>query len=85
MASQTPVQDVGASLSRPWKHHQTGRQRGGRRPVGGAPISRLFRFASHGRSWQSSSHMKLVGRGFVLAVGAWLGRAGGEGAPPDAA
>jgi len=85
MASQRRVQDVGAFLSRSWKHHHAGGQRGGRRPEGGGPISRLSRSASHGRSWQSSSHRKLMGRGVVLAVGWWLGRAGGGGAPPDAA
>jgi len=85
MASQTPVQDVGAFLSRPWKRYQVGRQRGGRWPEGGGPISRLSRSEHHGRSWQSSSYMKLMGLGVVLAVGWWLGRTGGEGAPPDAA
>jgi hypothetical protein len=85
MASYTPVQDVGAFLSRPSKHHQVGRQRDGRWPEGGGPISRLSRSASHGSTWQSTSHKKLMGRGVVLAVGWWLGRTGGEGAPPDAA
>ena len=85
MASQTHVQDVGAALSRPPKKHHAGRQRGGRRPAGGGAISRLSRSGLHCRSWQSSCRMKVVGRGLVLAVGAWLGRAGGEGAPPDAA
>jgi len=84
MTSYRCVQDVEAFLSRPWKRHQVGRQRGGRRPVGGGPISRLSRFAYHGRTWLSSSRMKAVGGGMV-AVGGWLGRAGGGGAPPDAA
>jgi hypothetical protein len=85
MASHTSVQDVGASLSCSWKRHQVGRQRGGRWPEGGGPISRLSRTEQHGRSWQSSSHRKLMGWGVVLVVGGWLGRTGGEGAPPDAA
>jgi hypothetical protein len=85
MACQRRAQDVGDALSRPWKHHQVGQQRGGRRPVGGGSISRLSRSEHHGRSWQSSSHIKLVGRGMMLAVGWWVGRAGGVGAPPDAA
>ena len=85
MASYTLVQDVGVSLSRPSKKHDAGLQRGGRRPEGGGPISRLSRSGLNGRSWLSSSRMKVVGRGMVEALGAWLGRAGGEGAPPDAA
>jgi hypothetical protein len=88
MASQRPVQDVGAALSRPWKRHYVGRprgERGGRWPVGGGPISRLSCLAFHGCSWLSSSHLKLVGRGMVVVVGGRLGRAGGGGAPPDAA
>ena len=85
MASHTPVQDVGAALSRPSKRHQAGKQRGGRRPAGGGLISRLSRPEYHARPWLSSCRKKVVGRGMVLAVGGWLGRAGGEGAPPDAA
>ena len=85
MASRTPMQDVAAAFSRPLKRHQVGRQRGGRRPAGGGPISRLSRSGLNSRSWLSSSRNKWVGRGLVLAMGAWLGRAGGEGAPPDAA
>ena len=85
MASHTPMQDVGAALPRPWKQHQIGRRRGGRRPAGGGPISRLSRSGLNSRSWQSSFRNKWVGRGLVEALGAWLGRAGGEGAPPDAA
>ena len=85
MASHTQVQDVGAALSRPWKHHDAGRQRDGRRPEGGGPISRPCRCEYHGCPRLSSSRMKAVGRGVVLVMGVWLGRAGGEGAPPDAA
>jgi hypothetical protein len=85
MASHRRIQGVGASLSRPSKKHQAERQRGGRWPEGGGPISRPCCSEHHGRPWQSSSRIKLVGRGMVLVVGAWLGRAGGEGAPPDAA
>ena len=85
MASHLRVQNVRAALSRPLKRHQVGKQRGGRWPEGGGPISRLSRSGLNSRSWQSSSRNKWVGRGLVLAVGAWLGRAGGEGAPPDAA
>ena len=85
MASYRHVQGMGAALSRPWKQHHAGRQRGGRRPAGGGPISRLCRSHHHGRPWLSTSRKKVVGRGMVLAMGVWLGRAGGEGAPPDAA
>jgi len=35
--------------------------------------------------WQFSSCTKLVGRRVAVVMGVWLGRAGGEGAPPDAA
>ena len=83
MASHTHVQDVGAALSRSWKHHDAGRQRGGRRPEGGGLISGPCCSGLHSRPWLSSSRMKVVGRGMVMGV--WLGRAGGEGAPPDAA
>ena len=85
MASYTRLRDVGASLSRPWKKHDAGRRRGGRRPAGWGSISRLYRSGLHARPWLSSCRMKLVGWGMVLVLGAWLGRAGGEGAPPDAA
>ena len=85
MASRLRMQGVRAPLSRPWERYHVGRPRGGRRPEGGGPISRLSRSGLNGRSWLSSSRMKVVGRGMVLAMGAWLGRAGGEGAPPDAA
>ncbi len=88
MASHAPVRDIGTYLSRLWKQHSVGRprgERGGRWPAGGGTISGLSCSASHGRTWQSSFHKKLVGRGMVLAVGAWLGRTGGVGAPPDAA
>ena len=76
MASYRHVQDVRATLSRPSKRHDAGLQRGGRRPAGGGLIS---------RPWLSSCRMKVVGWGMVEALGVWLGRAGGEGAPPDAA
>ena len=85
MASYTRLRDVGASLSRPSKKHQAERYRGGRWPEGGGPISGPSRSGLNARPWLSSSRMKVVGRGMVLAMGAWLGRAGGEGAPPDAA
>jgi len=85
MASHTRLQDVGASLSRPRKNHHAGRQRGGRRPTEGGPISRPCCSGHNARPWLSSSRMKVVGRGMVLVLGVWLGRAGGEGAPPDAA
>ena len=85
MASRLRMQGVRAPLSRPSERHHAGLQRGGRRPEGGGPISRLSRSGLNGRSWLSSSRMKVVGRGMVEALGAWLGRAGGEGAPPDAA
>jgi len=85
MASRTHIQDVGAAFSRPLKRHQGGKQRGGRRPEGGGSISRLSRSGFNGRCWLSSSDNRMVGRGLVLAMGVWLGRAGGEGAPPDAA
>ena len=85
MASYTLVQDVGVSLSRPSKKHDAGLQRVGRRPAGGGPISGSCCTDLHGRPWLSSCRMKVVGRGMVLAMGVWLGRAGGEGAPPDAA
>ena len=85
MASQTHVQDVGATLSRPSKNHHAGRQWGGRWPAGGGLISRLCRSDHYCRPWLTSSRMKVVGRGMVEVVGVWLGRAGGEGAPPDAA
>ncbi len=85
MASHTRVQGVGVALSRPSKKHHIGKQRGGRRPEGGGSISRLSRSGFNGRFWLSSSHNRMVGRGLVLVMGAWLGRAGGEGAPPDAA
>ena len=85
MASHTRLQDVGASLSRPWKNHSAGRPRDGRRPAGGGLISGLSRSRFHARPWLSSSRMKVVGRGVALVMGVWLGRAGGEGAPPDAA
>ena len=85
MASYTLVQDVGVSLSRPSKKHDAGRQRGGRRPEGGGLISGPCCSGLNGRPRLSSSRMKVVGRGMVLLMGVWLGRAGGEGAPPDAA
>jgi hypothetical protein len=85
MASHRRIQDMRAAQSRPLKKHQARRQQGGRRPEGGGLISRLCCSDLNGRSWLSSSHIKVVGRGMVEAVGAWLGRAGGEGAPPDAA
>ena len=85
MASHTRVQDVRTAPSRPSKKHDAGLQRGGRWPEGGGPISRPCRCEYHGRSWLSSSRMKVVGRGVAEVLGVWLGRAGGEGAPPDAA
>ena len=85
MASYRHVQDVGAALSRPSKKHQAGTQRGGRWPAGGGLISGLCCSGLHGRPWLSSCRMKVVGWGMVLVIGVWLGRAGGEGAPPDAA
>ena len=85
MASHTRLQDVGASLSRPWKNHRAGRQRGGRRPAGGGLISGPCCSGLNARPWLSSCRMKVAGRGMVLLMGVWLGRAGGEGAPPDAA
>ena len=85
MASHTRLQDVGAPLSRPSKNHHAGRRQGGRWPAGGGPISGPCCSGLNARSWLSSSRLKVVGRGMVLALGAWLGRAGGEGAPPDAA
>ena len=85
MASHTPMQDVGAALSRPWKQHHAGGQRGGRQPAGGGPISRLSRSGFYYRTWQTSFRNRVVGWGLVLAMGEWLGRAGGVGAPPDAA
>ena len=85
MASHTRLQDVEASLSRPSQRHHAGRHRGGRRPEGGGLISGPCCSGLNARPWLSSCRMKVVGRGMVLALGAWLGRAGGEGAPPDAA
>jgi hypothetical protein len=85
MASRWRMQDVRAALSRPSKRHHAGRQRGGRRPEGGGLISGLSRSGLHSRPWLSSCRMKVVGWGMVEVLGAWLGRAGGEGAPPDAA
>ena len=85
MASYSPVQGVGIAFSRSWKRHQGGRQRGGRRPAGGGPISRRSRSGLYCRSWLCSSRNRMVGRGMVEALEVWLGRAGGEGAPPDAA
>ena len=85
MASHWRIEDVGAALSHPRKRHHAGRRRGGRWPVGGGLISRLSRAEYHARPWLSCCRMKVVGWGMVLAVGGWLGRAGGEGAPPDAA
>ena len=85
MASYTRLQDVGAPLSRLSERDDAGLQRGGRRPAGGGLISGPCCSGFNGRPWLSSCRMKVVGRGMVLAMGAWLGRAGGEGAPPDAA
>jgi hypothetical protein len=85
MASRWRMQDVRAPLSRPSKRHHAGRRRGGRRPAGGGLISGLSRSGLNSRPWLSSSRMKVVGRGMVLLMGVWLGRVGGEGAPPDAA
>ena len=85
MASHTRLQDVGAPLSRPSKNHHAGRRRGGRWPAGGGLISGLCRSGLSCRSRLSSWRIKVVGRGMVLVMGVWLGRAGGEGAPPDAA
>ena len=85
MASHMHVQDVGATLSRPSKRHDAGLQRGGRRPAGGGLISGPSRSGHNSRPWLSSCRMKVVGWGMVEIVGVWLGRAGGEGAPPDAA
>ena len=85
MASRLRMQGVRATLSRPWKKHHGGRRRGGRWPEGGGLISGPSRSGFNGRPWLSSSRMKVAGWGMVLAMGAWLGRAGGEGAPPDAA
>ena len=85
MASYRHVGDVGAALSRPWKQHDAGRQRGGRWPAGGGLISGPCCSGLNARPWLSSCRMKVVGWGMVEALGVWLGRAGGEGAPPDAA
>ena len=85
MASQTRVQDVRMALSRPSKNHDAGRPRGGRWPEGGGLISGPCRSGLNCCPWLSSSCMKVVGWGMVLVLGVWLGRAGGEGAPPDAA
>ncbi len=84
MASHLLMQGVRAALSRPWERHHAGRQRGGR-PAGGGLISGPSRPGFNGRPWLSSFRMKVAGRGMVLVLGEWLGRAGGEGAPPDAA
>ena len=85
MASRLRVQDVGATLSRPSKKYQAERRRGGRRPEGGGLISGPCCSQHHSRPWLSSCRLKVVGRGMVEVLGVWLGRAGGEGAPPDAA
>jgi len=85
MASRLRMQGVRAPLSRPSERHHAGLQRGGRRPEGGGLISGPCRSDLHGRPWLSSCRMKVVGWGMVLVIGVWLGRAGGEGAPPDAA
>ena len=85
MASHTRLRNVGAPLSRPSKRHDAGLQRGGRRPAGGGLISGLSRSGLNSRPWLSSCRMKVAGWGMVEVVGVWLGRAGGEGAPPDAA
>ena len=85
MASRLRMQGMRAPLLRPWERYHVGRQRGGRRPEGGGPISGPCRSDLHGRPWLSSCRMKVVGWGMVLVIGVWLGRAGGEGAPPDAA
>ncbi len=85
MSSHVSSQDVKASLSRPWKRDHAGRQRSGRWPEGGGPISRLSRSEDPSRPWQASSYNKRVGRRVAVVMGGWLGRAGGEGAPPDAA
>ena len=85
MASRLRMQGMRAPLLRPWERYHVGRQRGGRWPAGGGLISGLSRSGFNARPWLSSSRMKAAGWGMVLAMGAWLGRAGGEGAPPDAA
>ncbi len=85
MASRLHMQGVRASLSRPSQRQHAGRPRGGRRPAGGGLISGPCCSGLNSRPWLSSSRMKVVGRGMVLTMGVWLGRAGGEGAPPDAA
>ena len=85
MASRLRMQDVRASLSRPSKQYHVGRQRGERWPAGGGLISGPCCSGLNSRPWLSSSRMKVVGRGMVVLMGVWLGRAGGEGAPPDAA
>ena len=85
MASRWRMQGVRAPLLRPWERYHVGRQRGGRRPKGGGLISGPCCSGLHARLWLSSSRMKVGGRGMVLVIGVWLGRAGGEGAPPDAA
>jgi hypothetical protein len=79
------VSSVRACLSRPWKRGHAGRPRGGRWPAGGGPISRLARAEHPSRLWQVSSHNTRVGRRVAVVMGVWLGRAGGEGAPPDVA
>ena len=85
MASRWRMQGVRAPLLRPWGRYHVGRQRGGRWPAGGGLISGPSRSGHNSRPWLSSCRMKVVGRGMVEVVGVWLGRAGGEGAPPDAA
>src|SRR5207244_141457 len=90
MASHVSSQDVGVPLSRPSKGENGRVQREERRPVGGRPDLSPLRAATP--TLPSSCHCPGRWRwgvalgacwGAVKAVG--LGRAGGEGAPPDAA
>ena len=89
MASYVSDQDREADLSCPSKCKNSGLRRGVRRPAGGGLISRLsvpllfcFPLAVLSQVGGCGVGLSWVG-GVVKAVG--LGRAGGEGAPPDAA
>ena len=89
MANEKRREDVRAFLSRPSSNDQAGRRRGGRWPEGRRPD--LWPLHMAGTLPPGCAIPGTRGWGMALSA-CWgavktvgLGRAGGEGAPPDAA